>query len=710
MRLQKNLLNMPEKVEVVSFDVFDTVLTRNIYHPHDLFLRVQARLADLSRENDVFSAGSFPAARISAEAEARDCLAGREDISLDDILRVLVSRSGCSGEMIADLARFEIEEEIRSAVPVASVISLLEKLRQAGKKIVFLSDMYLPAEVVEKMLGQVGALSPQDKVYVSGSVGRKKSTGSLFQYVLEDLQIKPDQMIHLGDYLLSDFLVPRLKKGVRSFPVRLARNNIYERLWGDSCHCLYCRSIAGASRAARLAMPVKELNAEQRALYTLGGNVLAPMITGFALATLREAQRTGVRRLYFLSRDGEVVLEIARELAGRLGVDIELRYLNVSRNAVFPALLGTGVEPDTTNWLWEPNITLTIEILADRVKVDADFLFRALKRAGLELEAVDAPLDRSHIESIGCLLVEDSVLKQHLAKVGMQSLQNLAGYLEGEQLFDGTSSGLVDLGWHGSIQDVIHTCFSDRLGPDGLSGFYFGVDSRGAEKCRKWGYLFDYRDDPQVNRFREIFRVMMELLCSGTHGMVRAYERESDGCYHPIFNEVESRTNQDRVRFLRRGCRTFLDCLDSFGLDSASLQDMDSRHVRPQILGVLKKLFLFPSREEALALGCFCFSADQAGHGVHQVAPPFTLSSTIRYLLNRSYAGRSKVSSWFFASWTSAKGGSRLMLFPLVWILRLNYMRMQSVTFMILRVADFVNRWIDETLGVNKKNIDSDRS
>ncbi len=685
---------IPSKVTVVSFDVFDTVLTRNVYHPHELFLRIQARLANLEKIDKTFSADSFRAARVAAEVEARNRLIDREDTCLEDIMRVLASRIGRT-EAMAAIAQCEIEEEVRSVSPVASVVSLVKELRQAGKQIIFISDMYLPAEVIAEMLRRVGALAPQDKIYVSAAVGRKKSTGAMFQYVLEDLRISPDQMIHFGDYLVSDFLVPRFKKGICSVPIRLARNNIYESLWGASCRCLYCSSLAGASRAARVAMSGKGLNTEQKALYALGSNVVAPIISGFVLATLHEAQRAGVHRLYFLSRDGEVILEIAKELAGRLDIDIELRYLHVSRTAVFTALLGTGVDADTTNWLWESNIALTVRILADRVKVDADFLFRKLLKAGLVLENIDTPLDQHSLESIGRLLIEDPVLGRCLAEVGENSLRDLAGFLEGELFFDGTPSGLVDLGWRGSIQDVLYKCFSSRLGVNGLAGYYFGVDSAGKKDCTKWGYFFDYRKDHQVARYRELFRVLLELLCSGSHGMVRGYQRDSEGYCRPIFNEIENLANRNRIHFLREGCKAFVANFDTSYLESAGPQHMSFRHLKHQTLGVLKKLFLFPSRDEALALGGFYFSADQAGHGVHRIAPPFSLNSAVRYFFHRSYAGRSLISSWFFASWTCTRGFTWFLLFSVVWLLRLHYTRKHLGTFMISRTKDFFNRQID---------------
>jgi len=673
-------------IKLVTVDVFDTVLTRNAYSPVDLFSRVKGRLAVEGDEDLASVLPRFEEVRRSAELHARRHLKEREEITFDEIIAQMALDLSLADESASRMASYEIEEELRSVAPVVPLLAMLKTIRQAGKQIAFVSDMYLPEDVIREMLQRVGALEPQDRLYVSGTIGKKKSTGSLFRYVMDDLGLRPDQIIHLGDYLLSDFLIPRFKCGIRSFPVRIARNNAYERIWGDSCHCRYCSSVAGASRAARTALPFDGAVPAHRALQAIGCNILGPILAGFILWVFQQAELAGVRRLYFLSRDGESMLDVARALAGRFGIEIELRYLYVSRTAVFPALMGVEHSAGTLEWLKEDNIELTLRILADRLKVDAIRLHEGLTRAAIRIPGPDSALEKETVELICRLLLTDSVLSEMASESGRDALTMLSGYLEQERLFDGTPFALVDLGWHGSIQDAMCACFADRFGANGITGYYFGVDREGQGANRKSGYFFNSNEASEVAGYQHLFRVLMELMCSGTSGMVLRHHLNEQGTYEPVFAELEHPVNGESVKRIRLGIEAFLRYLEP-----SVTTELAPSHVVPMILRVLKKLFFYPSRAESSALGDFRFSADQAGNGVRSVALPFTFGKAVRYAMMRSYAGRSTVSSWFFASWVRSGPVTKLAFYPFAALLRIYFVGTEVLKFSRMKAYDLFN-------------------
>lgn len=676
-------------VEVVSFDIFDTVVTRNAFNPHDIHARVKWRLATHTEDSKPVSGGvtvDFPALRIAAELKARERANEREEVTFDEIITLLVLEIPEFTMSASTLASYEIEEELKAINPVTSSLDIIREMRRAGKKIVYLSDMYLPEEVIRTMLQRMGALEPGDCVYVSGAIGKKKTTGSLFRVVLDELGIRPNQMVHVGDYLWSDYLVPRFKCGIRSLVVRTARDNIYERLWGDGCRCQFCSSIAGASRAARVAQN-NTGSVDKHSLYNIGCNVIGPIVAVFILWILQQAKLSGVRRLYFLSRDGDIMLEAARHIAASSGYDIEQRYLQVSRTSVFPALAGLANVGPSHEWVMEDNIVLTLRILADRLKVDVSSLRNRLADAGWQTKAVDAPLAQDAVERVNQALKTDPALREMVRESGLEAHRALSGYLEQEGLFDGTPSALVDLGWHGTIQDVIHACYKDRLGSSGIPGYYFGVDRSGHDGCRKKGFFFEGTDAADMHR--HLFRVLLEVMCSAPHGMVHHYTRGKDGVHEVVSLSPEHPENIERVQQIRRGVGVFLQ-----SLHISSEPVADYTHLRSQILSVLLKLFLYPSLGEASALGDMRFSADLAGHGVNRFAPPFKAGTVLKYFGKRSYAGRSTLSSWFFASLARSPLWLRCLLFPLSALLRMIYSCPLTFRIAKLRVIDFINRII----------------
>ena len=681
MSFSTSVHSLAASVRVVSFDVFDTVITRNVYRPQDLFSRVPAELAAAGQGELLARLPcGYRGARLAAETAARGALAGCEEVTLPGILEELARQHGLPAGAAQALAASEIRLELASVSGIRSTADLIAQLRRQGVRIAFISDMYLPEQVIREMLLQVGVLSPGDRLYVSGSLGKKKSTGSLFRLVLDDLQLRGSEILHLGDYLWSDVLVPRYRHGIAAVHFRSAGQNAYERAWGEGCSCLLCSSLAGAGRAARLMLPPKGGPAGS-VLAEIGCNLLGPLLAAFVHWTLQQAQQRGVRRLYFLSRDGEILLQVARQLAQRHGYPIELSYLHLSRTAVFPALLAGGCDSARTGWLGEDNVRLTLRIVADRLKLDHGLLGRELERCGVKSSGPDACLGTGTVEQILQALAADPRLREIVTGAGRKAYLELEGYLGRQGLFDQVPFSLVDLGWHGSMQDALAACFAGRFGASGLSGFYFGLDRRGSAGNTKSGFLFTPDDPPPFSRYQHMFRVLMEVLCSAGHGMVSGYRGDGAGGFVPEFKEMEHPGNVELISEIRDGISVFLqlfhvpDWID------------DVLHLRTQALEVLKRQFLFPSQEQAAALGELRFSADQAGHCVHRVAPAFTPASALRYLFMRSYAERSTISSWFFASWVRSGALSRLILLPVVVLFRFLHRSPGSIRRRLARSA-----------------------
>ena len=66
----------------------------------------------------------------------------------------------------------------------------------------------------------------------------------------------------------------------------------------------------------------------------VAGLVLAPALGGFTQWLLAWAKGRGIKRLYFLARDGYCFLRAARSLSAALGLGLDCRYLCCSRQAL----------------------------------------------------------------------------------------------------------------------------------------------------------------------------------------------------------------------------------------------------------------------------------------------------------------------------------------------------------------------------------------
>lgn len=101
------------------------------------------------------------------------------------------------------------------------MIEVWKWCRDNGKKIVIITDMYLPRRVLNAILAKIGV--DYDCLYISGEEGVTKRTSELFAVVLRKLNIKPTQIIHIGDDLNNDINMPRMK-GITSL-LRLSKES-----------------------------------------------------------------------------------------------------------------------------------------------------------------------------------------------------------------------------------------------------------------------------------------------------------------------------------------------------------------------------------------------------------------------------------------------------------------------------------------------------
>src|SRR5208283_710151 len=313
---------------IASFDVFDTVLIRGVTDPTNLFLLVGRRLPRLGL---AISPAAFRACRVAAERRCREnCL--EEEVTFKEIYRELAFALGWDPEMCRAVEQLELELESETITPNPKAQCMIEAARSFGKRVVFVSDMYLPAGFIRGQLERFGLTRDGDQCYVSSAHKATKSSGRLFEMVLKEEHVQPRAMTHVGDQAHSDDAVPR-RMGIATRPYRDARPNRYEAVMEsfaietDGLSGVF----AGAARVARLCG--RSEPERDAVLWEAGTGVVGPIVSAYVLWILEQARKAGLERLYFLSRDGYILHRVAQRLAPAVGASIDLRYIYASRQA-----------------------------------------------------------------------------------------------------------------------------------------------------------------------------------------------------------------------------------------------------------------------------------------------------------------------------------------------------------------------------------------
>ncbi|MCR4781357.1 MAG: HAD-IA family hydrolase [Lachnospiraceae bacterium] len=310
------------KHEVISFDIFDTLILRPFCQPTDLFYVLGSRLEFMD----------FTNIRMKAEWEARlihkDELKSQGiehidyEVSLSDIWKRLHDITGLDAEWGMELEK-ELELDFCYANPFMKQV--YDKLREMGKRIVITTDMYLPKDLLTQILEKNG-YTDFEKIFVSNEYHKSKSDGKLFSVVKDYLGEKCD-VIHVGDNLSSDVKMAK-KAGfsVLHYPNVNADSLMY-RAYDMS------PIVGGAYRGLvnnRLyngATPSPSMEYEFGYIY--GGL----FVLGYCSYIHDFCGKNGIDKVLFLSRDGDILHQVYQKMYPTCLVDEDYEYVYWSRKA-----------------------------------------------------------------------------------------------------------------------------------------------------------------------------------------------------------------------------------------------------------------------------------------------------------------------------------------------------------------------------------------
>jgi FMN phosphatase YigB (HAD superfamily) len=213
-----------EGLVAVTVDVFDTVLLRNTKPERLRFAQVARRQAKRLEcpWRSVFAARLL-CARIAYQTAPY--VAGERDGRIDDIFRLMLEALQRPAERLAVLRQEELQYEKLNLRLNRPLLALLGRLRSAGVRLYYLSDMYLTTADVDSLLAHAAPEWRFDGGYVSSDHGVTKRGGGLYRRFLHDTGLSPMAVLHLGDSGDSDVRAAR-QAGMRA--VHTPRNRIFE--------------------------------------------------------------------------------------------------------------------------------------------------------------------------------------------------------------------------------------------------------------------------------------------------------------------------------------------------------------------------------------------------------------------------------------------------------------------------------------------------
>ncbi|MEA5467372.1 hypothetical protein [Spirulina sp. 06S082] len=662
--------------KVYSFDIFDTVLVRIWAKPCHLFWKLGQAL----KENNLLpiSVDSWYELRKNTEQKVRQNSA-REEITLKEIYGDLSLLLNWSKWDIEKAIALEIALEKKSLFLVPEIYNCIQQHRQEQAKIIYISDMYLPESTLKELLEIHKIWQKKDSLYVSSTYKSTKASGKLFTDCLHQESLQNRQLIHTGDNFYSDVQVAK-KLGIQAHLFTKTNLNRYEdKIANHPQLSLEFRSIlAGSSRLTRLSN--FNLIFSQSVIWEIAASVIAPVLFGFVYWCLQSARDRGIERLYFIARDGQILLKIAQIICQNWGYSIDCRYLYGSRQSWhFPAIQEIGKYE--LEWLFDPTSFLSIESLCKRVHLEPDEIEVPLNKSGFPRFRWTDNL-KVHERELLKSVFQTQEVTNIILKRALKFRENALGYFHQEGLANPVYFGIVDIGWNGRLQYSLSRLLnSGGIYPkEGISGFYFALSRR--FKCFEKEQLFAYFSDVDCPHDRDrlcYYRELFELFVAADHGGTVCFENNR-GIYYPV---LRSQLNQQAIQWglktqqeaIIKFCQIFTQNLnkDSYsnelGLKSAEL--------------LLKEFIDHPNRLEADIFGSFQVSEDQNETKFHELAPKYTIIASLkRLILNRD----SYHSIWFPAVQIRGSFIARILISPL--FLKIRFFLVQ----LFVKLGKFLNQ------------------
>ncbi|PKP95435.1 MAG: HAD family hydrolase [Alphaproteobacteria bacterium HGW-Alphaproteobacteria-14] len=233
-KLKQRLDELLDGGRVLSLDVFDTLILRDNSSEITRFFEVGGRMADVVEAEtgrQVSQVDAFIARQLGTEATYRASrpIQGCREGSIVELHRTASQLLVGSNDLAEAFIAAELENEATRIGLNTFIVDYVASYRASGGAVVLVTDMYLHAEQVVKLLEQLGiARESYDALFSSADTKVSKSSGGIFPFVERNLVRSPGDFVHLGDSFRGDVAQP-LRRGWKAMHLPLSEFDVRER-------------------------------------------------------------------------------------------------------------------------------------------------------------------------------------------------------------------------------------------------------------------------------------------------------------------------------------------------------------------------------------------------------------------------------------------------------------------------------------------------
>jgi FMN phosphatase YigB (HAD superfamily) len=471
------------EIDIVSFDIFDTLVVRPFAKPIDLFRYIEDKVYDITDG----AINEFTQCRMKSEQavkkrlkELNDIAVGqgvddREltyEITIDQIYGEMSKVTNFNNKVILNAVKtLEIETEIDLLYPRQSGVELFRVAKSLGKKVIITSDMYLDRVSIERILKK-NNITNYDKLYLSSDLGLKKHEGHLYTHLLDDLGAKPDSILHVGDNEHGDIAAAKAK-GIKTLFTQRTLELLYKNK--PSRELFYNnRNKASLSESICLGLIANKVYDDPKesyfgdtiyhgSVFNLGYAGLGWMFFSYAKWILEQAIEDGITDLYFLARDGEIVKKVYDAIAPHYEKPPQSHYLLASRRSARVASIknNSALSQVARSPFYSGTLS---QYFTDKLGFDAGLISAEnLLNFGFEARGINTVINTNVLkenlynltmyladEIIDNAKIEGELLTQYFVDMGLKNTEKKVA--------------VVDIGYAGTMQDAMTSLLNRDVG------------------------------------------------------------------------------------------------------------------------------------------------------------------------------------------------------------------------------------------------------
>lgn len=575
-------------IKIISFDIFDTLISRSYFRPTDIFFPLSDYVTQLTNGR----IRNFFQLRIEAEQKIKEI---KEETTLDEIYEYIKSILDITESVTNKIKEKEIALEYSSCSVCRDGRKLFLEAKRLQKRIIMTSDMYLPKNVIENLLMQNGY--SYDKLYLSSEIGYTKAKdGNLFKFIKEKENIDGSCILHIGDKKVNDVdnavkqglqarrlisTIDRIKGNKKLIEAFDPKKNLFRSV----CLGLYKERILNQEEKF---IDVNSLT--YGSLYNFGYAAIGPFVLGYTLWLKEQCEEKKFDKLFFLAREGNLLWKAFQILSD---AQVNSSYILASRKSLYGATLQSTEDIfNYCNVSFASNSNL-FDILKNRFDLD---------EISLSSQIINKKVDNT---AEGRKSIFEAALKFKDIILTNSEKQRILyiNYLKSEGFYDSLNPAIIDIGWQGRMQSRLEILTERKV-----TGLYYATLPQVLDNIVAYSYAGN-KIEKDSNSIAANYRKYIEYFVCAPTKSFKCFEK-INGKPEAIFLDEEGYYRRARtIEEIHEGALKFIKDYKGF-IDKVGIKIHPSFNDCESVLKYFLKNKLF---DEIKSLESLSFNDEIAG-------------------------------------------------------------------------------------------------